>query len=270
MKFLCSLFAASSFFVCTPALCESDSVAFDQKVKIHDDYPEDNRGWVIVARASYWPLCYETLERVEDTRSLIGGSDNETLADSLERCAAWLQLAASAAMVDDEAPIYSISERMEDESEAIRAGKPELSVEQLQLVLSRGELAIAKSHVLRSIKIPRETVEPFGGIKKSSSKLASVVEAERDLRQARIEHALEQLRYDLGQSFKHLQVARVYLKTAGEKSDLDVASLLDLKVVPLKGDEIASQLSSAQLELEEVEGKLLDGINALLKSTNVE
>ncbi len=108
----------------------ADDVATDVKPKanpklmVRDQRPDTSRGWMVFSKASYWPLCFESLDRIKEAKELIGSDDKEQAADSFDKCAAWLNLAASAAMTDGTAGITEAAELFQDAANAYREGTP--------------------------------------------------------------------------------------------------------------------------------------------------
>ncbi|WP_372720517.1 hypothetical protein [Novipirellula sp.] len=188
--------------------------------------PEDDRGWFIASKATYWPLCYEALDRLEESRALVGQGQNDKLALSLEKNAAWLGLAGSAAMTNGLAGINSCRERLEELAETLRNDKDVPSDQKIHDCITLGELCMAKSHVMRADAPDQADVEidQVPSKSKSKTKTTSVTlkEAEKEIRQAQIEARIEQYRYDAGQSVRHLAVAQTYLQEAAKAGGFSV------------------------------------------------
>ncbi len=195
--------------------------------KVHREMaerPEDERGWFIASKATYWPLCYEALDRLEESRALVGQGQNDKLALSLEKNAAWLGLAGSAAMTNGQAGINSCRERLEELAETLRNDKDVPSDQKIHDCITLGELCMAKSHVIRADAPDQADVEMEQAPSKSKSKATSATlkEAEKEIRQAQIEARFEQYRYDAGQSVRHLAVAQNYLQEAAKAGGFSV------------------------------------------------
>ncbi len=238
------------------------------RLVIRDDRPDDSRGWVIVAKSTYWPLCYESLDRLEESRSLIGGSDQEALADSIDKSAAWLSLAASAAMTNGEAGITDASDLMQVAADAIRDGKSKLTDSQLNDLVTLGEVCMAKSHILRSGDADANYRDSRGSVNKTAKPSAVVKEAELEIRQATTEQLLDQYRYDTQQAVRHLKVAKTYLAAAQEAGGLKLDETITADLPTFTGNEKAWELtqkydegirrrSQAMLQLVEQQRKAL-------------
>ncbi|TWU42586.1 hypothetical protein [Novipirellula artificiosorum] len=195
-----------------------------------DERPTFERGWFVVAKSTYWPLCYESLDRMEEARELIGKGKDDDLALSLEKSAAWLGLAASAAMTNGEEGIIACETLMNDQVDAIRRGSAPLSDADLNTLVTLGEICIAKSHLMRAsaAEDSDEYDRPTLGVGKNLSPV--VKEAEKEIRQAQIEARVEQYRYDSLQSLKHLEAAQNYIISAAKAGGL---SLPDSIAAPL-------------------------------------
>ncbi len=222
MKKVLSAVLVSTLFASSPALADEAASTKDEKarVAVREDRPNDSRGWLIVAKATYWPLCYEALDRLEETRALIGGADKDVLADSLEKNAAWLALAASAAMTNGQAGITSASERLSDAAAEIRPGSSKLTDSQLKDMVTLGEVCIAKSHILRALEPVKNYRADRAGAVKTENPSEQVKIAEAEIRKDKLQRDIDQYTYDLGQTHRHLNVAKTYLENAKESGGL--------------------------------------------------
>ncbi|MCO8125409.1 hypothetical protein NHH03_26960 [Stieleria sp. TO1_6] len=213
--------------------------------------PNPTHTWVIIEKKNYWPLCYEALERLESLHAEDTLSDKNLLTERLDKCTAWLGLAASASMLNPEANIYDVIDHLDAMSLDLEENGKLPSKENLNTVATMGELSMAKSHVVRA---ERDYSEPATEPKKPKTKStqATVGEAEKEIRQDRIARNLEQYRYDTSQSIRHLAVAKVYLETAAKHGgfESEVSSLPETK--KLRGDETISELANAPFELSRV------------------
>ncbi len=184
--------------------------------------PEDDRGWFVVSKATYWPLCYEALDRLEESRALIGKGQNDKLALSIEKNAAWLGLAGSAAMTDGQAGIASCQDRLEELAVNLREDKDVPSDKKIHECITLAELCMAKSHVLRADAPDQADVELEKKPSKQVKVSAAVKEAEKEIREAQIQARFEQYCYDAGQSVRHLAVAQTYIQEAAKANGFSV------------------------------------------------
>ena len=201
---------------------------------IADQRPDESRGWVIIAKPAYWPLCYESMDRLEEAKALIGTSNGEEAGDALDKCSAWLRLAASAAMTDGTAGIVETADLFQEAAASYREGNPWSDAELTDLV-TLGFLLTAKSHVLRA-EDPDRHFNPgaTSAIKASKNQTAGVKEAEKDIAKDRIALAVEQYRYDTVESLRHLAVAQEYLAQAGTVGQFAVDSAIAAPIPELK------------------------------------
>lgn len=200
----------------------SQTVSVDQDAKgrqvYRDERPDDSRGWMIVTKASYWPLAYEAYDRLEETKELIGQSKPDELADSLDKVAAWLQLAGSAAMTDGRAGVESASELCSDAADSLRGGSKDWNDEKLTQLVTLAQLSMAKSHFLRARAADEDTVSERQG--RESQKTDSVREATTQIAAAKQELATAQYRFDTRESLRHLTVGRDYYQAACKSGGL--------------------------------------------------
>ncbi|GAA5505201.1 hypothetical protein [Novipirellula caenicola] len=187
-----------------------------------DERPDETRGWFVVSKATYWPLCYDALDRLEESRSLVGTGQNEKLAHSLEKNAAWLDMAGSAAMTDGHAGINSCRDRLEELAIALRNDEDVPSDQDIHDCITLGELCMAKSHVMRADAPDQADVKIEQKPLKDKPTHASLKEAEKEIRQAQMEARVAQYRYDAGQSVRHLAVAQTYLMEAAKAGGFEV------------------------------------------------
>lgn len=226
---------------------------------IRAERPEDVRGWVVVSKSTYWPLCYEALDKLTEVRGQAAASDKMELAKSLEKCSAWLELAGSAAMVNEEARILTIAERMDDAAAALLDGEEGPTSREIEVLATMGELAMAKSHLIRATKdyFVHKTVKDSANKKT----IADVVkEQEKEIKKARIERDRDQFRYDTAQAIRHMTVAQTYLREAVAQAGLDLDVDLDETIAPLVGDEKVSALSTKDMEVSDLAKKWFEAI----------
>ncbi len=207
---------------------------------IRAERPDHSRGWVIVAKESYWPLCYESLDRIEEARKLFGTDDKEQLVDVLEKCEAWLRLAASAAMTDGNSGVIGAADMYGLAADLIRTGDPRAKQEHLNDLTTLGLISMAKSHVLRAGD-PDTAFQPTKAKKtdKSDKKvLSEVAAANREILAENLRRLREQYRLDAVESRKHLVVAQTYLTAAAESGGftVDAALTKNIPAVPAEGD----------------------------------
>ncbi|QDV43040.1 hypothetical protein Enr13x_28920 [Stieleria neptunia] len=228
---------------------------------IRDDRPENLRGWVIVSNSAYWPLCYEALENLTEVREQAASTDRTVLADTLDKCSAWLKLAASAAMVREESRILTIADKMDEVSVRLQDGDTPPTPREIQVLATMGELAIAKSHLIRATKDPsqRKTSQYLAGKKTLSAKLAA---EEKEIRKARIERDRDQYRYDAGQSLRHLTVAQAYLRAVAGQGEIELGELATETIAPLQGHESGENLVDKDMEINLLAEKLTNVIDA--------
>ena len=240
---------------------EESAVKPADRPTIRDERPENLRGWVIVSNSAYWPLCYEALENLTVVRDQAASPDRAALADTLDKCSAWLKLAASAAMVREESRILTIADQMEEVSVCLQDGETPPSARELQVLATMGELAVAKSHLIRATKdsAQRKTPQYLPGKKTLSAELAA---EEKEIRTARLERDRDQYRYDVGQSLRHLTVAQVYLRAVAEQGEIELGELAAETVAPLQGQESGGDLVNKDAEIDLLAEKLMKVIDA--------
>ncbi len=268
MKKVLSAVLVSTLFASSPALAEDAPNAKDKKgrVVLREDRPDDARGWIVVAKSTYWPLCYEALDRLEETRALIGGTDKEELADSLEKNAAWLDLAASAAMTNGQAGITSASNRLSEAAAEIRAGTSKVSDSQLNDMITLGEVCMAKSHILRAFDPDTNYKASRVSANKTANPSKTVSVSEAQIRKDLVEKEIDQYRYDVNQTTRHLEVAKVYLASAKESGGL-VLTEFDLADLPeISGNEKPFQLTDLGDDLRILADKMLQSVEQHRKS----
>lgn len=209
---------------------------------IRDQRPDESRGWVVVSKQSYWPLCYESLDRIETARALIGSDDRERTADALDKCGAWLRLAASASMTDGTSGVEIAADAFHDAANSIRDESSDWSDAELRDLTTLGLVLMAKSHVLRADAPDQEFVAPAKSV---TAKVRSSVElknAESDISRENTDRRREQYLYDMIESCRHLNVAQTYLEAAGKAGSFKVSSELTRSVAEPKQNATASEL----------------------------
>ncbi|MDV6032865.1 MAG: hypothetical protein F9B45_22830 [Phycisphaera sp. RhM] len=228
---------------------------------IRDERPENLRGWVIVSNSAYWPLCYEALENLTEVRNQAASTDNAALADTLDKCSAWLKLAASAAMVREESRIMTIADKFDEVSVSLQDNETPPTPREIQVLATMGELAIAKSHLIRATKdyTERNTSKYQPNKKPVSAELAA---EEKEIRSARIERDRDQYRYDVGQSLRHLTVAQTYLRAVAEQGEIELGELETETVAPLQGQESGGELVSKDKDINLLAEQLMTAIEA--------
>lgn len=188
---------------------------------ISDQRPDESRGWLIVSKESYWPLCYESLDRIEEAQRLIGSGNDEQLAEVLEKCGAWLKLAASAAMTDGKSGVANVGYAFRSAGESIRDGSSDWSEQELKNLTTLGLIAMARSHVLRA-QDPDENFQAQRGVRATKSTSAELKAAQRDINRQNVERTVAQFRYDAIESRRHLNVAQTYLAAAAKSGGFSV------------------------------------------------
>lgn len=205
-----------TFLALDSAIAEDQTPPPAVRKSFAEERPDSSRGWVIVTKRSYWPLCYEALDRLEEANRGIGSADPAELADQLQKCGAWMQLAADAAMTENQAGISDTANYFEQAAESLRTGSGDLSETQLRDLIVLGNLSMAKSHLLRAVLMDQRQTNADPKTRKdvSAEVSASVKSSEREIRAERLARNLEQYRYDSTETRKHLDVAMTYLQAA--------------------------------------------------------
>ena len=224
---------------------------------VKEQRPDFKRGWVIIEKRNYWPLSFEALDRLESIRAKDLAGDSEKLSEQLDKCSAWLGMAASASMLGKDSNIYSVIDLIEDLSQRVTEENHSPDPAVLNDLATMGELSIANSHVKRAAQ---DYSEPRQNSQYASSATKSklVEEGETEIRQARLENNIEQFRYDTAQAIRHLTVARSYLETAAKHNGFE-DSLAEIEVaVPLTGKEPVSELSRMTSNLDILNDKMSD------------
>lgn len=230
---------------------------------IRDSRPDESRGWVIVSKQSFWPLCYESLEKIEHARSLIGSGNVEEIADAYEKCGAWLQLAASATMTDGKSGVVSASDRFISVAQHLRSGNKDITDKQLDQLATLGLLCMAKSHLMRAEEPdvtfrsrPRQTArkvstEPSGIVKAAEAEIAS----------ENVNQLVAQYRYDTIQSRQHLTVAQNYLAAAAQAGGFAIDESAQAEIPPVTAETPSQLVDYFETELRariEKIGKLVE------------
>ncbi len=196
---------------------------------LRDDRPENARGWVVVAKTTFWPLCYEALDHLERARELVSEQETVELANELDKSGAWLKLAASAAMTDGKAGIVQTGELLSEVSEQIRKGEWARSDEETQQLITLAEVCIAKSHVMRAKRSNKNYANEYAG----EAKKASTQTTSKEILQGRQQANRAQFRYDLEQSSRHLRVAKTYLDAGAKAGHLKFPETVATELQPL-------------------------------------
>lgn len=197
--------------------------------------PDDSRGWMILPKRSYWPLCYESLDRLQDTYQSIGKDDPSEVAEKLEKCASWLQLAAAAAMTDEGSGIDDTIDYCDRAAQSLRQNPDAYSDADLKELVVLGELSMAVSHVRRAALIDDgEKLSIVSSSKPANSKNSKLVnESEVEIRAERRLLEQAQYRYDAIETQRHLEVAISYLNAAQKlgKFSVDPAVLAEFEAI---------------------------------------
>jgi hypothetical protein len=218
--------AVLALAIASPALSQDVAKKSEatKRMAIAEERPEDARGWMIIAKQSYWPLCYEALDRIEGVQALVAAENDEELAEALEKSSAWMMLAASAAMTDGQSGVYSAADRFQEAADAIRSKTSTMTPEQYKDLATLGLLCIAKSHVIRADEpdatFKNPAVAPISKTRKNVP--ATVAEEEKQIRKEKILSQVEQYRYDSRQSRRHLIAAQEYLKAAAASGGFEL------------------------------------------------
>ncbi|MCS7465927.1 hypothetical protein NZK35_04480 [Stieleria sp. ICT_E10.1] len=242
--------------------CGADESAAKQSDRptIRDERPENLRGWVIVSNSAYWPLCYEALENLTQVRNQAASTDNAALVGTLDKCSAWLKLAASAAMVREESRIMTIADKIDEVSVCLQENETPPTPREIEVLATMGELAIAKSHLIRATQdFPQHKTSQYQPTKKPVS--AELAAEEKEIRSARLERDRDQYRYDVGQSLRHLTVAQVYLRAVAEQGEIELGELAAETVAPLQGQEAGGDLVSKDMDINLLAEKLMKAID---------
>jgi hypothetical protein len=206
-----------------------------QREAIRDQRPDASRGWMVVSKDSYWPLCYESLDRIEEARRLIGTDKHEQIADVFEKCGAWLRLAASAAMTEGTAGVSDVAAVFQDAADSLRAGEQEWSKAELNDLTTLGLVLMAKSHLLRA-EAPDREYAGQGIVRKSKKPSAIVLAAEQEIAAENVAAAIAQYEYDSIETRRHLTVAQTYLDAAAKSGSVSADSEL-MSPIPAYDDQ---------------------------------
>lgn len=262
---LINVFPLLFLAVATPAI--SDEVASTKKATrpvVRDERPDSSRGWVVVAKSNYWPLCYEALDQLEQLELVTAESNREETIDQIEKCTAWLGMAASAAMLSEKAKIRLVIQVLDGIAIQLKETKRPIDqpmLDSLKTLSTMGKLAVARSHVIRAGSeqqdvIPKPKTSELGKKSKVLKKMENEAELERQ------ELHIVQYRYDTSQSIRHLQVARTYLEAAEEDGNLEPFVKRFEKLEPLMGDETVFQLTSRNSDAVSLARVMLEAIEA--------
>lgn len=186
-----------------------------KRMAIRDQRPDDSRGWLIISKDSYWPLCYESLDRIEEARNLIGTGDQEQVADALDKCGAWLRLAASAAMTEGKSGIADTAFAFQEAANSLRDGSSDWSDKELSDLTTLGLVVMAKSHVLRA-DAADQAFKPARTSSKPKNPSVLVKNAEKEIARENTDRTLAQYRHDTIEAQRHLTVAQTYLEAAAQ------------------------------------------------------
>lgn len=232
------------------------------RIVYREDRPDVSRGWFVAAKSAFWPLCYEALDRLEATRPLIDQGDAGPLAESFEKCGAWLSLAASAAMTEGKAGITVTAAGFVDTAHLIEDGLYQGNEEQLQNAITLAEICMAKSHLLRADNIDSN---PDALTNERPNKPATsevMKEANREVQIDRNEARQAQYRYDGQQIERHLKVAQTYLTQAASAGKFELSETFTAPIesaVAIDGDDNADYIEMTRSRTE----AMLTEINAI-------
>ncbi|NND95913.1 MAG: hypothetical protein HKN47_01135 [Pirellulaceae bacterium] len=207
-----------------------DAKKSDKRPTFREDRPDDSRGWVIVTKRSYWPLCYESLDRIEEAQALIGSADKEELATAFEKAGAWLGLAASASMAEQDSMVSDVGNLFDEAAVSIANGSNDWSDAELSSLSTLGLIAMTQSHVMRA----NDNVEDRGsdrGSAKSKVTSKEVKAIEKEIATDKVQRDNEQYVFDAKDAQRHLTVAQSYLAAAGKSGKFDVDASLT-KAIP--------------------------------------
>lgn len=256
----------------SPLVAAAEEATLDTKGRkvFRDERPDPSRGWTIVAKRAYWSLCYESLDRLEEARGLIGKGNDKQLADVLEKCGAWLEVAGSAAQLDDESEILQLGHNVSFVADELRAGTITLSDSDLQQLITRGEILVARSHLIRSNQAFREVKVKFGGETKRENRSPELVEADKEIRRLNVERAFDENLYDANQSLRHRAVAKTYMETAAKAGGFEVPESFTNEIDGLTGNENRTAQGDVRQTVDEQNKKALAYIKQLLAQFNVD
>ncbi|MCM2369760.1 hypothetical protein [Aporhodopirellula aestuarii] len=201
---------------------DSPNTIKPQRPKFYDARPQEATGWVTIDKTTFWPLCYEALEQTETVRALIGSEDKEQLADELDKCAAWLNLAASAAMTRGEAGVVPIASECVYVADRIRSGKVNVEPAEIQQLMTLCLLGIAKSHLIRAEDVEQSSPVRDATPKSKNTNTAAVREAEKEIAEARYQANEAKYIYVTEQLRRHIFVSQTYLQAAVDDGGLQV------------------------------------------------
>ncbi len=215
---------------------------------IRDQRPDSSRGWMVVSKASYWPLCYESLDRIEEARQLIGTDQHEHTADLFEKCGAWLQLAASAAMTEGQAGVSDVGTVFQDAADSLRIGGTDWSNAELKDLTTLGLVVMAKSHLLRA-DAPDQEFKGQRTVPKSKKPSAVVIAAEKEIAAENVAATIAQYEHDTIETRRHLTVAQAYLNAAAKSGSFTVDGELASPIPAYDGKEWATLEEYTESEL---------------------
>ncbi|QDT04189.1 hypothetical protein K227x_25780 [Rubripirellula lacrimiformis] len=202
------------FTTLTPAISADDSVVAKRRVGYSEVRPDWSRSWVIVSKAAFWPLCYESMEQLNSAKELIGSGKNEELATALEKCEAWLNLSASASMTDGKGGIQDAASIFGMAADELRSGEAPFTDDQLKSLIDLGFVSTAKSHVMRAKAFDAGSGNADDSKQKENTSTKVLKETAREIAAENLDRAAAQYRFDTVQSFRHLVVAQAYVEGA--------------------------------------------------------
>lgn len=212
---------------------DATSTSPTKRVTVRDERPDTSRGWMIVSKQSYWPLCYEALEQIESTKALIGKGNPSELADAFEKSAAWLSLAASATNLGGQGGVQGAGDLMDEVAEELRDKDSKVSDERLNDLVTLGLVCVAKSHVIRAAA-PDLEARPTKSVAalKQQPKSSTTKEIDKEIAAEKRDRDVAQYRYDTLESRRHLVAAQEYLKAAVSAGKLELKDESVLTAVP--------------------------------------
>lgn len=229
----------------------------------------------MAAKSTFWPLCYEALDRLEETRGLIEKGDVEPLADSLEKCGSWLSLAASAAMTEGKAGIADVGMGFVALAQKVRDGNFEGTNEDLQNCITVAEICMAKSHIIRAETIDDDSSSILKERPNRAAPSAAVKEANLEIQANQNEARRSQYQYDAQQIERHLRVAQTYLTQAAESGQFELSETFGAPILSLKTaspedaiefiDQIRSRLDRMLVEGETLRGDWVKKVKFLVQ-----
>jgi len=210
--------------------------------------PDESRGWFVIAKESYWPLCYESLDRINEAKQLIGTADHGKTADAFDKCAAWLKVAASAAMTDGNSGVQEAAFAFDAAANSLREGSSDWSEAELSDLTTLAFVVMAKSHVLRADSSD-QNFKAQRASKTSKNPTVQLKAAAKEIAKENTDRTIAQYHYDAIEAQRHLSVAQEYLKAAAKAGQFKVDDNLMAPVPEFKAGTVSGSAEYVDTEL---------------------